>query len=185
MAGGEAGDGRTNMSVLDLMKARCSIRAYRADPVEEAKLLAVLEAGRLAPSACNNQPWRFVVVREAAMRARMKAVYGYRWFYEAPVIIAVCCQVDEAWVRRKDGKRYGDVDCAIAADHMTLCAQELGLGTCWVCAFDPSAAREVLDLPEGVEPLALLPLGYPAEVGRPKERKKLSEIVHRERFGNR
>ena len=127
-----------------------------------------------------------MVVRDPEQRWRMKRVYDKAWFHEqAPVIIAVCCETRAAWVRKKDGKRHGDVDCAIAVDHMVLCARELGLGTCWICAFDPVAAREVLGLPEQVEPIAFFPLGYPAETGRPKQRKPLSEIVFHERYGQR
>ena len=134
-------------------------------------------------SACNLQPWGFVVVQEPEDRRKLKAVYDKAWFYEqAPVVVAVCCQTREAWVRRKDGKVHGDIDCAIAIDHMTLCAQELGLGTCWVCAFDPVAAREVLGLPADVEPVAFFPLGYPAEEGRAKQRKEIGEMVHRGRW---
>jgi len=173
------------MTFLELATRRASIRAYKTDPVEEEKLAAVLEAGRVAPSACNNQPWAFVVVKEAEQRRRLKAVYDKSWFYEAPVVVAVCCETRKAWVRRKDAKVHGDIDCAIAVDHMTLCAEELGLGTCWVCAFDPVAAREVLALPSHVEPVAFFPLGYPAEKGRPKDREKLGSIVHRERYGNK
>ena len=170
------------MTFLELAARRSSIRAYKPEPVEEEKVLAVLEAGRLAPSACNNQPWAFVVVQEAAQRARLKDVYNKSWFYLAPVVIAVCCKTREAWVRRQDGKVHGDIDCAIAVDHMTLCAEDLGLSTCWVCAFDPVAAREVLALPADVEPVAFFPMGYPAEKGRPKDREPISTVVHRERW---
>lgn len=173
------------MDFLALARSRCSVRAFRPDPVEEEKLQAVLEAGRLAPSACNKQPWSFVVLRDPEQRGRLKAVYDKPWFYEAPVVVAVCCETARAWVRRQDAKPHGEVDCAIAVDHMTLCAQALGLGTCWVCAFDPAAAREVLGLPAGVEPVAFFPLGYPAEAGRPKQRKDLAEVVWRERYGQR
>ena len=173
-------------SFLQLARERRSIRAYRPDPVEDSKLEMVLEAGRLAPSACNLQPWSFVVLRDPEGRKRLQAVYDKPWFYEqAPVVVAVCCAPGEAWVRRKDGKNHGDVDCAIAVDHMTLCAQELGLGTCWICAFDPVAAREVLGLPPQVEPVAFFPLGYPAEEGRPKQRKQLAELVHHGQWGCR
>lgn len=171
---------------LELARARRSIRAYQSTPVEEEKLNAVLEAGRLAPSACNLQPWGFVVVRDPAERGRLKAVYDKAWFYEqAPVVVAVCCETGAAWVRKKDGKNHGEVDCAIAVDHMTLCAQDLGLGTCWICAFDPVAARELLGLPQGVEPVAFFPLGYPAEEGRPKQRKDLAQVVHYGTWGRR
>lgn len=170
------------MSFLDLAAKRRSIRAYRPDPVEPEKLEQVLEAARTAPSACNKQPWVFVVVRDAARRAQFQRVYPKEWLFKAPVIVAACCDTQSAWVRKQDGKRHGDVDLAIAVDRMTLCAAELGLGTCWVCAFDPVAAREVLGLPAHVEPVALFPLGYPAEEGRPTDRKAMNEIVRYEQY---
>ena len=153
------------MSFIEFAARRRSIRAYRPDPVEPERLEKVLEAGRMAPSACNKQPWVFVVVRDAARRAQLQRVYPKVWLWKAPVIVAACCDTQAAWVRQSDGKRHGDVDLAIAVDHMTLCAADLGLGTCWVCAFDPVAAREVLGLPAQVEPVVLFPLGYPAEEG--------------------
>lgn len=170
------------MSFLDLARRRCSVRAYRPDPVPEALLEQVLEAGRWAPSACNLQPWHFIVVRDPAQRAALARAYPKEWFAQAPVHIVVCVEPGRAWRRRHDGKSYVDVDGAIAMDHITLCAADLGLGTCWIGAFDPATVREVLGLPEGVEPLAMTPLGYPAEAGRPKQRKNLSEIRHDERW---
>ena len=169
------------MSFLELVQRRSSIRSFRPDPVETEKLEQVLEAGRLAPSACNRQPWTFIVVRDEAHRTELGAAYRPEWLRQAPIVIAACCDTRSAW-RRSDGKLHGDIDLAIAVDHMTLCAAELGLGTCWVCAFKPDEARRLLGLPEHVEPVVLLPLGYPAEEGQPKNRKPLDEIVRWERF---
>jgi nitroreductase len=167
---------------LQLARQRVSIRAYKPDPVEEEKLEQVLEAGRLAPSACNRQPWGFVVIRDPERRRALKAAYDREWFASAPLIIAVCCDTRAAWRRSYDGVSYAWADAAIAVDHMTLAAADLGLGTCWVCAFDPSVVRRLLELPEHVEPFALLPLGYPAEPGRAKDRKPSSAVVHAERW---
>ncbi len=169
------------MTFLDLARRRVSVRAYRSDPVPDELLSRVLEAGRLAPSACNLQPWHFIVVRDPARRAELGRAYPKDWFASAPVQIALCVEPARAW-RRSDGKSYVDVDGAIAMDHMTLCATELGLGTCWIGAFNPAVIREVLGLPEGIEPLALTPLGYPADPGRPKRRKAMEEIRHDERW---
>jgi nitroreductase len=151
-------------------------------PIEEKKLEQVLEAGRLAPSACNLQPWVFIVVRKSEARRKLQSAYSRDWLATAPAIIAVCCEPEAAWVRSSDGKRHGDIDAAIAVDHMTLCAADLGLGTCWICAFDPARAREALELPPHLEPVALLPIGYPAAGGMPKERKPLAELVRYEKF---
>ena len=169
------------MTFLELAKRRCSIRAYRPDPVPDEWIATVLEAGRLAPSACNLQPWHFVVVRDPVRRAALAAAYPRDWFREAPVHLVVCVEPAKAWHRR-DGKSYVDVDGAIAMDHLTLCAADLGLGTCWIGAFDPQTVRAALGLPDGIEPLAMTPLGFPAEAGRPKQRKPMHEIRHDERW---
>jgi nitroreductase len=169
------------MSFLELVNKRASIRAYATTPVGEADLEAVLEAGRLAPSAANKQAWHFIVVREPVRRAELGHAYPREWFWKAPAILVVCVEPAKAWVR-SDGKNYADVDGAIAMDHMTLCAADRGLGTCWIGAFDPARLRRVLGLPEGVEPLAMTPLGKPAEPGRAKSRKAVAEVVRHERW---
>lgn len=171
------------MTFLELAAKRYSVRDYRDTPVDESAIDAVLETGRLAPSACNNQPWCFIVITGAERREAMRAVYDRDWFVSAPVQIAVCIDTERCWKRGFDGKSFGFVDAAIAMDHMTLAATELGLGTCWVGAFDPRAAREVLALPPHVEPVVLTPLGYPAASAPEKRRKALGEIVWRERWG--
>lgn len=167
---------------LQLAKKRASIRAFKEKPVPEELLLTVLEAGRAAPSACNFQPWHFVVIRDRSQLDRLADAYKQDWFRAAPVIIAVCADRDQAWVRRPDNRNYVDVDVAIAVDHMTLCAADLDLGTCWVGAFNPQTVCEALELPPEIEPIALLPLGWPDEVARDTPRKSLDEIVHYERW---
>ncbi|HKL20800.1 MAG TPA: nitroreductase family protein [Tichowtungia sp.] len=166
------------MKFNELAKQRVSIRSYTKRPVSKKMLQQVLEAGRLAPTACNYQPFQFVVVKDPENLAALAEGYPAPWFAEAPVVIAVCVQPSSAWKRKKhDDKNYADVDGAIAADHMTLAAQELGIGTCWVGAFDPKTVRSVLKLPRNVVPLVLLTLGHPNEKGRPKDRKPLDELV--------
>lgn len=169
------------MAFSELVKARYSVRGYRPDPVEEDKLWQVLEAARLAPSAANRQPFQFIVIRTAGREAELTRIYQQKWFVQAPLVICVCAVRAQSWVRR-DGKPYMDVDATIAMDHLILAATELGLGTCWIAAFDPATTREVLGLPEGVEPIAFTPLGYPAAQPRPKERKPLSDLVRYERW---
>lgn len=171
------------MSFSKLILARYSVRAYLPDPVEEDKLRQVLEAGRLAPTAANRQPIHVVVVRTAGREAELKRVYSAEWFSRAPLVLAVCGVVAAGWVRtRYDGKAYLQVDAAIVMDHIILAATELDLGTCWIAAFDPQAAREALTLPEGVEPILFTPLGYPAGAPGPKTRKPLADLVHYERW---
>ena len=173
------------MKFIELAKQRSSIRSYTSEAVTETQLAEVLEAGRLAPTACNFQPFQFVVVKEKENLAALAAGYPAPWFAEAPVVIAICTQPSTAWVRDKhDGRSYVDVDAAIAADHMTLAAADIGLGTCWIGAFDPKTIRKALGVPRKVEPLILLTLGHPNETGRPKTRKPLKELVRYETWAN-
>ncbi len=169
------------MEFIELAKKRCSIRSYMDKAVTKKQLTEVLEAGRLAPTACNYQPFQFIVVQEKENLATLAAGYPADWFGEAPVVIAICTQPAKAWKRAKhDDRSYVDVDAAIAADHITLAAQDLGLGTCWVGAFNPKMIREALAVPRSAEPLILLTLGHPNEKGRPKTRKPLEELVRYE-----
>lgn len=164
------------MEFSELIKLRYSVRAYKADPVEEDKLNQVLEAARLAPTAANRQPFQIIVIRTAGREDELRKIYPRDWFAKAPLVICACGIPAQTWVR-SDGKNYSDVDVAIAMDHLILAAANLGLGTCWTAAFDPAAARKILQLPEGVEPIAFTPLGYPADSLRPKQRKPLAELV--------
>jgi nitroreductase len=164
-----------------LIRKRYSVRAYRAEPVGEDALRLVLEAMRLAPSASNRQPYQFIVIRTGGREAELRRIYDRGWFVQAPLVICACGLPAQNWVR-SDAKNYNDVDVAIAMDHLVLAAANLGLGTCWIAAFDPAAVREVLGLPDGVEPIAFTPLGYPADQPGPKERKPLSELVRYERW---
>ncbi len=170
------------MDFADLIQARYSVRAYRPDPVEEAKLEQVLEAARLAPTADNRQPFQLIVLHTAGRQQELQRLYRPSWFVQAPLIIAICGIPAQNWVRKEDGKNLNDVDAAIVMDHLILAAADLGLGTCWVAAFDPAAAREVLELPAAVEPVAFTPLGYAADQPRPKQRKSLAELVRYERW---
>ena len=164
------------MEVMEAIRTRRSIRAYKPDPIPEDVLMQVLEAARLAPSAGNRQPWLFVVVRDQQVKERLREAYGAEWFYKAPVIICACGFPEKAWTR-SDGKNYVDVDVTIAMDHLILEAWEQGLGTCWIGAFDAQKVKEILELPEGCEPIAMTPLGYPAEEPGPRPRKSLEEIT--------
>ena len=169
------------MDFSELVRARYSVRAYKPDPVEEDKLQGVLEAARLAPTAANRQSFRIVVIRTSGREEELARIYGRPWFIQAPLVIAAVGLPADNWVR-SDGKNYNDVDVAIAMDHLILAAADLGLGTCWVAAFDPDAAREILGLPEGVEPVAFTPLGYAADAPREKKRKPLDALVKYERW---
>jgi nitroreductase len=170
------------MEFSELVVKRYSVRAYKPDPVEGDKLQQVLQAARLAPTAANRQPFQIIVIHTAGREAELKRIYNRDWFVQPPLVICACGTPAQGWVRGKDGKNYNKVDVAIAMDHLILAAANLGLGTCWIAAFDPTAARGVLHLPDDVEPIAFTPLGYPADQPRPKERKALSELVRYERW---
>jgi len=164
------------MDFLELVEKRYSVRAYQDRPVEEAKLQKILEAARLAPTAANRQPFRLIVVSTQGRQEALRRIYSRDWFVQAPIIIGICAVASEAWVRR-DGRNYAVVDATIAMDHLILAAANLGLGTCWVAAFDEKAAREVLAIPAEWDPVAFTPLGYPADEWKPKKRRPLSEVL--------
>lgn len=171
------------MEFSELIRQRYSVRAYKPDPVPDDLLAQVLEAGRLAPTAANKQPFRIIVVHTRGRAAELGRIYPREWFVQAPLILCVCTVRAEAWQRTMyDGKSHADVDATIVMDHMVLAAANLGLGACWIAAFDPAAARQVLGLPPAVEPVLFTPLGYPADALRPKERRPLSELVRYERW---
>ena len=166
----------SGMEFYEVVRNRRSVRAYKPDAVCEEQLGRVLEAARLAPSACNLQPLRLYVIRDAVLRSALLETYGQRWFTEAPVIVCACARAGEAW-KRGDGKCYADVDVAIAMDHLVLAAAAEGLGTCWIGAFKPEPLRRLLDIPQELEPIAMTPLGHTAEQPEARSRKALEELV--------
>ncbi|HDT13419.1 MAG TPA: nitroreductase [Candidatus Aminicenantes bacterium] len=170
------------MDLQKLIRARYSVRAYKPDPIEDEKLERILEAARLAPTAANRQPFRVIVVETGGREEALGRVYGRDWFVQAPLVLCVCAVPSEAWVRRHDGWNAAEVDATIAMTHITLAAAEEGLGTCWIAAFDPSAAREVLGVPPEVIPSAFTPLGYAADAAGPKKRRSLADLVRRDRW---
>jgi len=170
------------MEFNDLVKERYSVRSYKPDPVENEKLERVLEAFRLAPTACNLQPFKVIVIKTMGREEELRRIYKRDWFVQPPYVVAVCALPGESWVRKWDGWNSWQVDATIAMDHLILAAANEGLGTCWIAAFDPAAAREVLGLPEGVVPVAFTPLGYPADSAPAKKRRPLADLVRRDRW---
>ena len=165
------------MNFLDLIKARFSVRKFESKEIEQEKLDYIMECVRLAPSAVNLQPWRFRLVRDAETLAALQKCYKRDWLSTAPCVIVACANHEESWHRRADGKDHADIDVAIAVEHLCLAATEQGLGTCWVCNFDAAGCKEALHLPENMEPVVLVPIGYfEAEVPE-KKRKELDEIL--------
>jgi nitroreductase len=167
------------MAFSDLIRNRYSVRGYRPDPVEKEKLEQVLEAARLAPTAANRQRFQLIVIHTEGRQEELSRIYGREWFVQPPIVICACRYPMGSDHNRRD---YTDVDLGIVVDHLILAAAELGLGTCWIGAFDAAVAREVLGLPDEVEPVIFTPLGYPDDAGRPKKRKELSELVRYEHW---
>ena len=165
--------------LYNLARERYSCRNYSDRKVYRDTILAVLDIARLAPSACNRQPWKFLVADSQEQREAVLYSYEREWIRTAPEFIIACGIHDEAWHRGCDGKDHTDVDLSIAIEHLCLSATSLELGTCWVCNFDPKPIREAFGLPDNVEPIAIIPIGYPAEgQSTPiKKRKALDEIV--------
>ena len=172
------------MNFLALAKKRYACRQYLDRKVEEEKLMQILEAGRVAPTGANRQPQRLVVVRS---KEGMERLARCTRDFGAPLAIIVCADTSEAWTRKYDNKTISDIDASIVTDHMMLCAASLGLDTLWVCMFRPEAVREEFRLPEHVEPVNILIVGYGAgEPASPERhdtlRKPLAETVVEETF---
>jgi nitroreductase len=170
------------MTVTEAIRRRKSVRSWKDSPVEDEKLDQLLEAARLAPSASNRQEWRFVVVTDPGMRKKLASAARDQAFVgEAPVVIACCAETDEH--RMTCGQLSYPIDLAIAIDHMTLVAAELGLGTCWIGAFHEDRVKKLLGIPDEIRVVELLPVGYPADTSpKEKTRKPLDQIVHREKW---
>jgi len=170
------------MEYSELIAARYSVRAYRPDQVEDEKLQIILEAARMAPTAANRQPIQLVVMHTFGHEEEIGQIYRRPWFVQAPLLIAICAISSQAWVRESDRFNARLIDAAIVADHLILAATNLGLGTCWIAAFNIDAARSVLRLPAEVEPVIFSPLGYPADSPSPKIRKPLADLVRYEHW---
>jgi nitroreductase len=173
---------RAALDVIEAIKTRKSVRAYLDKPVEDEKINLVMEAARLAPSASNKQEWRFVIVRELETRNKIAERAGKQAFVgEAPVLIVACADTDEHIM--PCGQLSYPIDVAIALDHISLAAVELGLGTCWIGMFDEKLVKEALGIPEKVRVVELMTLGYPADPGAvTKKRLPFSRIVKYERW---
>ena len=150
------------MSFLQLAKEqRYSVRKFKDHPVEKEKLDLILEAGRIAPTACNYQPQRILVIEDEAAREKIKQCTPCH--FDAPVILLICYDKTTVWKNKTNGTIGGDVDASIVTTQMMLEIAELGLGTTWVGAFNHQKTRELFEIPDYLVPVALLPIGYPAD----------------------
>lgn len=164
------------MNFLELARNRYSCRSYLSKSVEEEMLDYIMECVRLAPSAVNKQPWRFRLVTSESDKQKLCQCYNREWFSTAPVYVIASILHDEEWVRA-DGKHHGNIDIAIAVEHLCLAATEQGLGTCWVCNFDAALCKRLFALTDNEEAAVLIPIGYPADTLKEKTRKPMKEIV--------
>ncbi len=170
-----------HMEFYDVIRQRRSVRDYDPDKqVEPQVLQRILEAGRIAPSATNAQPWTFVVITSPEGLSRVRAAYGSSWFQDAPAVLTVTGRRSDAWTRPADGYNALETDLTIAMDHMILAAAAEGVSSCWIAAYQPEAIRSALELGEDEEVFAITPLGYPRkDVQLPprRGRKSLEEIT--------
>lgn len=173
------------MELSEAIKSRRSIREYSKRDLPQDTVDKLLEAARWAPSAGNGQPWAFVVVRTLVNKRNLSlAAYGQRDVEEAPVVIVVCA--DEKRAEESYGVRGRTLFClqdtAAAVQNILLTACSLGLGSCWIGAFKEEEVRKIINAPKGICPVALIPVGYPDETPNARERRPLSEVVHKEMF---
>ncbi len=168
------------MSFMDLAKSRYSVRAFSDKKVEDEKLQIILEAARVAPTACNNQPQKIYVLQSESAIEKLKEVS--KFVYGAKLVIMITSDKNAEWKNPFTDKYHtGEIDCSIVCTHMMLQAWELGLGSCWVGYFDPAVIAEKFGLPQNEQIVALLPIGYPAEDNQPANKhyasKTLNEMV--------
>lgn len=161
------------MELLEIAKKRHSVRKYTKKEIEQEKLNKILESAHVAPTAANMQPVRLLVVKS---KDGLEKVGKAANIYQAPAAIVVCADKTKTWERPFDGKKTTDIDASILTDHMMLEATELGLGSVWICYFKPDILKEELDLPDNLEPVNILALGYSDEPDASTDRHKNMRI---------
>ena len=164
------------MNCLELIKKRHSVRTFTNKSVEKEKLDKILEAAVLAPTAANKQGFKVFVISTKGKSEALKKIFPTEWFSTVPYVLCVCTIPSKCWVRNT-GKNFSDIDAGIVMDHMILEATDLGLGTCWIGAFDINAARELLGVDETYEPVVFSPIGYSDDGEFRKLRKPINDII--------
>jgi len=173
------------MELLEAIRGRRSIRKYRNQPVPDEAITTLIEAGTHAPSAGNIQPWHFIITKNPAVKAKLaEAAYNQASIEQAPIVIVVCADENQAQPRYgKRGKSlYCLQDTAAATQNILLTAYSLGLGTCWIGAFDEEQAKQAVNAPPGVRPVAMIPVGYADVLPRQRTRKPLDEVCRFDTF---
>ena len=176
------------MDTFECIKKRRSIRSYKRESVPEEDLRKILEAGTWAPSAGNRQSWEFIIVRDRQRKIDLSyAAYEQDFIVRADTVIVVCANTERS--ARRYGERgrtlYALQDASIATQNMLLAATALGYGTCWVGAFNEEQVKKILKLPDGIRPIAIVPVGVPNESPDPSSRTPVEVVTHIEQFGNR
>ena len=173
------------LDIQDAILKRRSIRSFTEEDVPEDTVRQIIEAGTLAPSAGNCQPWEFIIIRDKMTKQKLaQAALGQNFVYQAPVVLVVCANI------KRSANRYGSrgqelyciQDTAAAIENMLLMAVSKGLGTCWVGAFNEVLAKEVLELPVGIRPVAIIPLGHPAKSPQMPRRRSFKDVIHQEKW---
>lgn len=180
------------MTFDQILHARRSVRSFNPRSVDRIDIMSILEAARLAPSACNSQTWRFIFITRREIIARicreaMRPVIPNKWLQQAPLVIVGCSQLDVIANRiggRITGIEYYQIDLGIAMEHMVLKATELGLGTCWIGWFDENRIKKILEIPQKIKVSAMLAVGYPDDApGKKRKRKSAEKIAYTEKWG--
>lgn len=181
------------MTLDEIIEQRRSVRTFETTPVDRKDMLAICEAARLAPSACNSQTWRFITVTDRSTIQRickeaMRPFIPNRWLEQVPLVIVGCSQLDILTNRvgaKISGIEYYQIDIGIAMEHMVLKATELGLGTCWIGWFAEEKVKSILDIPNKIKVSALLAVGYPKNgTAAKRNRKPMKQILFSEKWGN-
>jgi len=169
------------MEYYELIRSRESIRNYDPSRLISKEILEkILDAGRVAPSACNNQPWKFLVISSSPLLEKVKESYDSEWFKEAPHILVIIGLRDQAWIRSFDGYNSIETDIAIAMTHIILAAENEGVGTCWIAHYNPVILREAIKPEDNQLIFGITPLGYPKPGFKKtlnKKRKPLGDIA--------
>ena len=173
------------MNTIECIKTRSSIRKFSGEKIPEKTIRAIIEAATHAPSSGNVQDWEFIVVQNPETRKKLaEAAYNQNFINEAPVVIVVCTDIER--IKSSYGERgislYSIQNTAAAIQNLLLASNEYGLGTCWVGAFNERLVKDILILPTKIRPVAIIPVGYPAEMPRKTPRRKLEEVLHWERW---
>jgi nitroreductase len=171
------------MEFYEVIRKRKSVRKYKTDPIPDDVLNNILEAGRIAPSAKNIQPWHFILIKDPPTKKKIaEASHGQHWMANADVILCGCALEKNAWDRMGGYMSAFPVDLAITMDHMILAAANEGLGTCWIGAFDEKTVKDILGVPDDVRIVAMTPIGYAAEEPKDRGRKELKDIVSYDKY---